>query len=71
MKGRPSMPSGIFHRAERDHLNLSDLVNARLKRLQLAGEEPCELFPLFEASLKEFILEVRKNLTRIVCIDPD
>ncbi|XP_025092879.1 potassium channel subfamily T member 2-like isoform X2 [Pomacea canaliculata] len=40
MKGRPSMPSGIFHRAERDHLNLSDLVNARLKRLHLAGEEP-------------------------------
>ncbi|KAK7485655.1 hypothetical protein BaRGS_00023104, partial [Batillaria attramentaria] len=41
--GRPSMASGIFAKGERDLSNLSDLVNNRLQRLQLASDEPYEI----------------------------
>lgn len=40
---RPSASSGLFVKGEHDSSNLSDLINNRLQRLQLASDEPYEI----------------------------
>ena len=42
-KSQSSRSNSIFQKVQRDHDNLSELVNDRLAHLKLATDQPCEL----------------------------
>ena len=46
-KGHVSRSSSIFQKVQKDHQNLSELVNDRLNHLDLATDQPCELRNLY------------------------